>query len=168
MTCHINIDIIPHTGPIVKGGKLIGFVGKQSGTSLIIMLIVRPAIVFQCKIVTRTGRLGNNTIEIEALLTPDGGGMACHPAALRTAAGQCDGSISGCTSVRSEMSQGNIYTDDLWDVWENRFQMMRDRSWAHKGQCANCKVWRYCEGSGLHLYDNHGELLTCHYNRLHG
>ena len=87
---------------------------------------------------------------------------------IEVASIRCDGSISGCTSVRSEMSQGNIYTDDLWDVWENRFQMMRDRSWAHKGQCANCKVWRYCEGSGLHLYDNHGELLTCHYNRLHG
>ena len=87
---------------------------------------------------------------------------------IEVASIRCDGSISGCTSVRSEMSQGNIYTDDLWDVWENRFQMMRDRSWAHKGQCANCKVWRYCEGSGLHLYNDHGELLTCHYNRLHG
>ena len=79
---------------------------------------------------------------------------------------RCDGAISGCTSVRSHMDQGNIYKDDFWDVWQNRFQTMRDRSWAKKGQCKDCKVWRYCEGSGLHLYDDDGHLLVCHYSRL--
>lgn len=81
---------------------------------------------------------------------------------------RCDGSISGCTSVRSNMDQGNIYRDDFWDVWQNRFQVMRDRSWARKGQCKDCKAWRYCEGSGLHLYDDDRNLLVCHHNRLHG
>lgn len=79
---------------------------------------------------------------------------------------RCDGAISGCTSVRSHMDQGSIYTDDLWDVWQNRFQLMRDRSWARKGHCADCKMWRYCEGNGLHLYNDNGDLLTCHYRRL--
>ena len=85
---------------------------------------------------------------------------------IEVASIRCDGGISGCTSVRSNMDQGNIYRDDLWDVWQNRFQVMRDRSWARKGQCKDCKVWRYCEGNGLHLYDDHGDLLTCHYRRL--
>ena len=79
---------------------------------------------------------------------------------------RCDGAISGCTSVRSHMDQGSIYTDDLWDVWQNRFQLMRDRSWARKGHCADCKMWRYCEGSGMHLYNDNGALLPCHYRRL--
>lgn len=79
---------------------------------------------------------------------------------------RCDGSISGCTSVRSHMDQGNIYRDDFWEVWQNRFQSMRDRRWTLKDQCASCKVWRYCEGSGLHLYDDDGHLLCCHYQRL--
>ena len=79
---------------------------------------------------------------------------------------RCDGGISGCTSVRSNMDQGNIYRDDFWDVWQNRFQVMRDRSWAKKGQCKDCKVWRYCEGSGLHLYDDNGNLLACHYSKI--
>ncbi len=79
---------------------------------------------------------------------------------------RCDGAISGCTSVRSHMDQGNIYRDDFWDVWQNRFLVMRDRSWARKDQCKNCKVWRYCEGSGLHLYDDNGNLLVCHYHRI--
>ena len=79
---------------------------------------------------------------------------------------RCDGSISGCTSVRSHMDQGNIYRDDLWDVWQNRFQIMRNREWTRKDQCEDCKVWRYCEGSGLHLYDEEGRLFNCHYNRI--
>lgn len=85
---------------------------------------------------------------------------------IEVASIRCDGAISGCTSVRSHMDQGSIYTDDLWDVWQNRFQLMRDRSWARKGHCADCKMWRYCEGSGMHLYDDNGDLLTCHYRRL--
>lgn len=88
---------------------------------------------------------------------------------IEVASIRCDGAISGCTSVRSHMDQGNIYRgDDLWDVWQNRFQAMRDRSWTRKEQCASCKVWRYCEGSGLHLYDDEGHLLCCHYRRLSG
>lgn len=79
---------------------------------------------------------------------------------------RCDGAISGCTSVRSDMDQGNIYRDDFWEVWQSRFQVMRDRSWAHKDQCNSCKMWRYCEGSGLHLYDDNRNLLCCHYNRI--
>lgn len=85
---------------------------------------------------------------------------------VEVASVRCDGAISGCTSVRSHMDQGNIYKDDFWDVWQNRFQVMRDRSWAKKDQCKDCKVWRYCEGSGLHLYDDNGNLLVCHYHRL--
>lgn len=82
---------------------------------------------------------------------------------------RCDGAISGCTSVRSHMDQGNIYNgDDLWDVWQNRFEAMRNRKWTKKGQCATCSAWRYCEGSGLHLYDDEGNLLTCHYRRIAG
>lgn len=85
---------------------------------------------------------------------------------IEVASIRCDGSISGCTSVRSNMDQGSIYRDDLWTVWQQGFGLMRDRSWARRGQCAQCKVWRYCEGDGLHLYDDNRQLLTCHYQRL--
>ena len=77
-----------------------------------------------------------------------------------------DGSISGCTSIRSNFSQGNIYNDNLWEVWNNRFAKYRNRSWAKKSSCHNCSVWRYCEGSGMHLYDEDENLLFCHYKRL--
>ena len=79
----------------------------------------------------------------------------------------CDGSISACPSLRGDYIQGNIYKDDLWDVWQNRYQVMRDRSWAKIGDCKTCKYWRYCEGSSLHLRDERTkELAYCHVKRL--
>jgi len=77
-----------------------------------------------------------------------------------------DGSISGCLSIRSEFHQGNIYKDSFMDVWNNRFQKYRDRSWMRTGPCENCEVWRWCEGNGMHLRDNDGNLLLCNYNKL--
>lgn len=77
-----------------------------------------------------------------------------------------DGNISACTSVRGKYYQGNIYKDDFWDVWENRFQPYRDRSWMKTGQCGDCKMWRYCEGNGMHLRREDGSLMFCHLDRL--
>ena len=88
-------------------------------------------------------------------------------AGIEVASVLCDGSISGCTSIRSNFNQGNIHKDNLWDVWQNKFEKYRDRSWTRKGQCKSCKMFRYCEGNGMHLYDENENLLFCHYNRLY-
>ncbi len=77
-----------------------------------------------------------------------------------------DGSISACTSIRGKYYQGNIYKDDFWDVWENRFEKYRNREWMRKDQCADCKMFRYCEGNGMHLRDVDGNLLVCHYRKI--
>ncbi|MBQ9539090.1 MAG: TIGR04133 family radical SAM/SPASM protein [Treponema sp.] len=69
----------------------------------------------------------------------------------------CDGSITGCLSVRSpDFIQGNIYEEefDFMTVWNRRFKTMRDRSWAKTGGCSGCKSWKWCEGNGLHLHDD--------------
>lgn len=79
-----------------------------------------------------------------------------------------DGSISACPSIRSHFQQGNIYRDDFMEVWEQRFQPFRDRTWMKKGICADCRFFRYCEGNGMHLRDDNGELLFCHLHRLQG
>ena len=70
----------------------------------------------------------------------------CH-AGVTVASVLIDGSISACTSIRGKYYQGNIYKDNFWDVWQNRFQPYRDRSWMRKDQCADCKMFRYCEGN---------------------
>ena len=96
-------------------------------------------------------------------------------AGVEVASVLCDGSISGCTSIRSNFHQGNIYKDNLWDVWQNRFQRYRDRSWTRKRktengerktECGECDLWKFCKGSGMHLYDDNEQLLFCHYHRL--
>lgn len=77
-----------------------------------------------------------------------------------------DGAISACPSIRADYHQGNIYTDDFWDVWTNRFEAYRNREWMRTGECAECKMFRYCKGNGTHLRNERGELLVCHLNRL--
>ncbi|MEA1877479.1 MAG: TIGR04133 family radical SAM/SPASM protein [Bacteroidota bacterium] len=78
-----------------------------------------------------------------------------------------DGSISACPNLRSNFIQGNIYKDSFTDVWQNKYQIFRDRSWAKQGICANCKYFKYCEGNGLHLHnEDSDEPLFCHLHRM--
>jgi radical SAM enzyme (rSAM/lipoprotein system) len=77
-----------------------------------------------------------------------------------------DGSISACPSLRSNFIQGNIYNDNFMDVWNNRFEKYRNRDWTKTGACSSCEYFRYCNGNGLHLRNQSGDLLFCHFNRL--
>ena len=78
-----------------------------------------------------------------------------------------DGSISACPNNSHHVVQGSIYTDSFMDVWNNRYQIMRDRSWAKEGTCADCKEFKWCKGNGLHLrdFENH-DVLRCHKKML--
>jgi len=87
-------------------------------------------------------------------------------AGLTVASVLSDGSISACASIRSDYHQGNIYTDDFWTVWTEKFRPYRDRSWMKKGPCAECKHFRYCQGNGMHLRDENGDLMQCIYNEM--
>lgn len=87
-------------------------------------------------------------------------------AGLTVASVLCDGGISGCLSIRSQYRQGNIYKDSFWDVWRTRFQVYRDSDWKKTDECADCEAFKYCQGNGMHLRDDEGKLLTCHYKRL--
>lgn len=85
-------------------------------------------------------------------------------AGITVASIRVDGSISGCTSVRANFHQGNIYRDHFWEVWQNRFQPFRNRSWTRQSApCANCSMFRYCQGGGMHLRDDDGKLALCRY-----
>lgn len=77
-----------------------------------------------------------------------------------------DGSISACTSIRGKHIQGNIYQDDFMSVWESRFEKYRDRTWAKKGACKTCKMWSFCQGNGMHLYDENDNLTHCDYIKM--
>ena len=77
-----------------------------------------------------------------------------------------DGSISACASIRADYTQGNIYREKFTDVWENKYQLYRDRAWMKKDECKNCKWFRYCLGGGMHLRDEQGNLMFCHLERI--
>lgn len=87
-------------------------------------------------------------------------------AGINTASVLANGDISGCLSIRSSYTQGNIYRESFWDVWSNRFEKYRDHSWMRTGECAACEVFDKCRGNGMHLRNDDGSLMTCHYNRL--
>jgi radical SAM protein with 4Fe4S-binding SPASM domain len=88
----------------------------------------------------------------------------CH-AGVNIASVLIDGRICACPNIdRDRFSQGNIYEDSLWQVWQERFQPFRDRRWARTGACEHCRQWADCLGNGMHNW--HGpsrEVLQCHY-----
>lgn len=88
----------------------------------------------------------------------------CH-AGVNIASVLIDGRICACPNIdRDRFSQGNIYQDSLWEVWQTRFQPFRDRSWAQTGLCKDCKQWRNCLGNGMHNWHGRSqEVLQCHY-----
>lgn len=87
-------------------------------------------------------------------------------AGINVASVLADGSISGCLSIRSQYHQGNIYKDRFTDVWNAKFGEYRNREWMHSGQCAHCEMWKYCQGNGMHLRDDKGQLMRCYYRPL--
>jgi len=78
-----------------------------------------------------------------------------------------DGSISACPNIDRSFSQGNIYQDNFYEVWQSKFEPFRDRNWTKRGQCANCEEYNNCLGNGFHNW--HGEkqnVLVCHNNKI--
>lgn len=78
-----------------------------------------------------------------------------------------DGSISACPNLRDNFIQGNIYTDDFSQIWNNGFLKFRNKNWAKIDDCASCDSFKYCEGNGMHLRDEKsGKLLICHLKKI--
>lgn len=78
-----------------------------------------------------------------------------------------DGSISACPNINRSFVQGNIYRDNFVDVWDNRFNIMRERSWTQTGICKNCKDYKNCNGGAMHLWnEKKDEIMTCINKRL--
>ena len=75
-----------------------------------------------------------------------------------------DGGISACPNIDRSFVQGNIYQDDLLDVWDNRFQIMRDRAWMRTGICRKCKDFKQCLGGAMHLRPSSDDSILRCYN----
>jgi radical SAM protein with 4Fe4S-binding SPASM domain len=64
-----------------------------------------------------------------------------------------DGAILACASIDRRFRQGNVFEDSFVDVWENRFELFRDRRWMKTGRCSGCDQWRHCQGNSFHNWD---------------
>jgi radical SAM enzyme (rSAM/lipoprotein system) len=74
-----------------------------------------------------------------------------------------DGSISACPNIDRSFIQGNIYKDDFYRVWQDRFEPFRNRDWTRKDRCSNCREYRDCLGNGMHNWQgDKTEVLVCH------
>ena len=85
----------------------------------------------------------------------------CH-AGINIGSVLLDGSISACPNIDRSFVQGNIYRDNLLDVWENRFEVIRNRRWCKSGICKDCKDFKYCNGGAMHLWnEKQDSIMAC-------
>lgn len=77
----------------------------------------------------------------------------------------CDGRIGACPELGDAYVQGNILEERLSDVWRDRYQVFRDRSWMKAKQpCTHCEHFERCDGGAMHLYESpDSETLRCLY-----
>ena len=74
-----------------------------------------------------------------------------------------DGRVGGCISIRAkDFIVGNLHEQSFMDIWENNFEIYRNRQWTKKGKCKDCESYKYCQGNGLHLYSSsEAEVARC-------
>jgi radical SAM enzyme (rSAM/lipoprotein system) len=78
-----------------------------------------------------------------------------------------DGSISACPNINRHFVQGNIYNDRFPDVWDNRFEIMRNRNWTKTGICLHCRDYKNCEGGAMHLWNEKQDcIMTCIHDKI--
>lgn len=106
------------------------------------------------------GFVGNYELEVRK-------GLYFCRAGINIASVLIDGSISACPNIDRQFAQGNIYQDDFLEVWNDKFEIMRQRDWMKCGECSECEVFKWCTGNGMHLRDfETKEVLACQYHTL--
>ena len=66
-----------------------------------------------------------------------------------------NGNIGACLDIerRADLVQGNAYTDDFVEVWENRFEGFRIDRTIKNGTCSGCEHRAVCLGDSAHTWD---------------
>ena len=78
-----------------------------------------------------------------------------------------DGSISACPNIDRTFTQGNIYQDNFYEIWQTKYEPFRNRNWTKTGKCATCTQFKDCQGNGFHNW--HGDkknVLVCHHEKI--
>jgi radical SAM protein with 4Fe4S-binding SPASM domain len=75
-----------------------------------------------------------------------------------------DGAVAACPNLPRHLVQGSVLEQSFPDIWEQKYQRFRDRSWMKTGICASCRQWKDCRGNSLHGYDwEKKQPSRCHF-----
>ncbi len=79
-----------------------------------------------------------------------------------------NGDVAACPILpREHTRQGNIRQDRFSEIWNNKYELFRDRNWRKCADCKNCSWWEFCEGNSLHLWDfDNNKLTLCNCNLI--
>lgn len=88
-------------------------------------------------------------------------------AGVRVGSVLANGDIGACPNIDRGFVQGNIFTDNFIDVWENKFEIYRNRKHFKTGICEKCLNWKNCRGDGMHLHEpNNPNPIVCYNSML--
>jgi radical SAM protein with 4Fe4S-binding SPASM domain len=79
-----------------------------------------------------------------------------------------DGGIASCSNIPRDFVEGNVRTDDILDIWANRYERYRNFDWKRVSDCVECGQWEFCQGGPMHKRLPDGTMLNCIYKALHG
>ena len=85
-------------------------------------------------------------------------------AGIRVASVRSNGDICACLDIENlpSLVQGNIATDDFWDVWIRGFDAFRTDRTEKSHTCQACENRRICGGDSAHTWDwIENEPLLC-------
>ena len=76
-------------------------------------------------------------------------------AGIYTASIMANGDIASCLDIerRPQTIQGNVYHDDFVDVWNNKFQFLRQELAGLDEGCSGCPDREFCAGGSWHSFD---------------
>ena len=86
-------------------------------------------------------------------------------AGILVAGVRSNGDICACLDIenRKELVQGNIRTDNIMEVWHNRFHAFRRDRTDDCAKCVNCSERFICGGDSTHTWDfAKNEPLLCY------
>lgn len=81
-----------------------------------------------------------------------------------------NGDLFVCPNVprRKELIQGNIRKDNFKDVWDNKYEIFRNKDRTKCEKCINCENWEYCLGGAFHTWDFDNNIQNkCTYNMIY-
>lgn len=64
----------------------------------------------------------------------------------------CDGTVTGCSNNHKRFFEGNVLKNSFSYLWKNEFKKFRNREWVKETTCFQCKDYKFCEGSSIHLW----------------